>query len=275
MNPRQAFRQHWPEYLIEAWTLGTFMLAAAVVTVLVESPGSALQAALASPLARRVVIGVAMGATAVALIYSPWGQRSGAHMNPAVTLTFYRLGKVSGIDAGCYVAAQFLGGSLGMLLGWRLLGDALAMPPVSFAITAPGAGTLLAFAAEFAISAALMLTVLTVSNHGRLAPYTGLCAGLLVAFYISFEAPLSGMSMNPARSFASAAPAGHWDDLWIYFTAPLAGMLAAAQVYRAVDGRTHCAKLMHSAAQRCIHCGYEPARPGALATSSEGATHAH
>ena len=76
-----------------------------------------------------------------------------------------------------------------------------------------------------------MLTVLHVSNNKRLNRYTAYFAGSLVALYITFEAPLSGMSMNPARSLGSALPGGIWDALWIYFIAPPIGMLAAAQVY--------------------------------------------
>jgi aquaporin Z len=74
------------------------------------------------------------------------------------------------------------------------------------------------------------------------------------------ESPLSGMSMNPARTFASAAPAILWEHFWIYLTAPVIGMLAAAQVYLALRGtrRLPCAKLLHPTHLRCIHCGYEP-----------------
>ena len=88
-------RKNWPEYLIEAWALGTFMVSAGACTMLSEHPSSPVRAAIADADIRRVLIGVCMGLTAIALIYSPWGKRSGAHMNPAVTLTFLRLGKVA------------------------------------------------------------------------------------------------------------------------------------------------------------------------------------
>jgi aquaporin Z len=79
----------------------------------------------------------------------------------------------------------------------------------------------------------------------------------LVALYITFEAPISGMSMNPARTFASAALAHHWTALWIYFTAPLVGMLAAAETYSRINGKRSvaCAKLHHANRMRCIFCG--------------------
>jgi aquaporin Z len=256
-------RLHWPEYLIEAWALGTFMISAGVFTVLVEHPDFGVPAVIESAVLRRALVGIAMGATAVALIYSPWGRRSGAHMNPAVTLTFWWLGKVRGSDALAYVAAQFAGGSLGVLAVFAALGERFAAPPVSFVATLPARGTAVAFALEALISCGLMLTVLSLSSSRRLAPYTGLAAGVLVAAYIAFEAPYSGMSMNPARSFASAVPAGMFADLWIYFLAPPLGMALAAALHGAIAARGSaggaCAKLMHCAEARCIHCGYAPA----------------
>jgi aquaporin Z len=265
MSIVERFRLHWPEYLIEAWALGCFMVSAGLVTLTFEHPASPLRIAIDDGDLRRVLIGIGMGLTAVALIYSPWGKRSGAHMNPAVTLTFWRLGKIAGGDAAFFIAAQFLGGLFGVLLVWALADRAFADPPVSFVATVPGAGGVTAaFAGEATISFGLMFTVLFVSNRERIATYTGLCAGVLVASYISLEAPLSGMSMNPARSLASAAPAGNWQHLWIYFAAPLLGMLSAAEVYHRLFERVfgqapvRCAKLQHPNTVRCIHCGYEP-----------------
>ena len=116
----------------------------------------------------------------------------------------------------------------------------------------------MAFGAEIAITFVLMLVVLAVSNSRRPA-LTGLCAGALVATYIALEAPVSGMSMNPARTLASAVPAGTCAALWIYFTAPLIGMLLAADVYLALArGRgAICAKVYHHPGARCIfRCGY-------------------
>ena len=257
-------RAHSPEYLMEAWGLGMFMISAALFTTLFEYPGSPIHQAVADADIRRGLIGLAMGLTAIGIIYSPWGQQSGAHLNPAVTLTFFRLGKITGIDAALYVVAQFIGGLIGVLLSIGILGMAFVMPPVQYVITIPGtSGVAIAFLAELVISAAMMLTVLLVSNSNRFGRITGLCAGALVALYITFEAPLSGMSMNPARSFASAAPGGMWEHLWLYFTAPALGMLGSAELYCLLKStaRVHCAKLDHTPNRRCIHCHFEPADP--------------
>jgi aquaporin Z len=131
---------------------------------------------------------------------------------------------------------------------------------VNYVATVPGpGGPAIAFMAELLISFGLMLTVLTVSNTGRTARFTPFFAGALVATYIMVEAPLSGMSMNPARTLGSAVPAGTWTWLAIYFTAPPLGMLLAAEVYPRLKGTgaVICAKLHHQNRERCIfRCGY-------------------
>jgi len=251
-------RRHGPEYLSEALALGLFMLSASVFTAWIERPGSSVRAALPDGLARRSLIGLAMGATAVALIYSPFGKRSGAHMNPAVTLTFWRLGKVSAPDAAFYVLFQLAGGLLGLAAAAVLLGPALGDPAVRWVVTVPGArGAGAAFVAELSLAFVLMLVVLRTSADPARGRFTGLWAGALVALYITFEAPLSGMSINPARTVASSVFARDWSGWWIYLSAPLLGMLAASEAHlRTTTARTAgCAKLHHCHLVRCIHCG--------------------
>src|SRR5512132_788828 len=109
-----AFRHHWPEYSIEAACLGVFMVSAAGFATLLQHPLSPLAGWTASPLVQRIPMGVAMGLTLIAIVYSPAGGRSGAHMNPVVTLTFLRLGKIASADAVAYMAAQFAGGFAGI-----------------------------------------------------------------------------------------------------------------------------------------------------------------
>ena len=256
----KALTLHWPEYLMEAAGLGIFMLSACVFGSLCEYPGSPIRQAIQAPEARRVLMGGIMGLTAIGLIYSPWGKRSGAHLNPSVTLAFLRLGKVAPWDGLFYVLAQFVGGILGVGAAAAVLGRALAHPAVNYVATMPGRqGPIVAFLAEVVISFGLMAAVLVTSNTERLARFTGLFAGVLVAAYISLEAPISGMSMNPARSLGSAVAAEVWTALWIYFTAPIFGMLLAAEAYRQIRGdhRVLCAKLHHRNTARCIfRCGY-------------------
>jgi aquaporin Z len=254
----EALRAHWPEYLMEAWGLGTFMISACVFGALYEFPGSPVRQAITSEVMRRVLMGISMGATAMAIIYSPWGKQSGAHINPSVTLTFTRLGKIKSWDAIGYIVAQFVGASFGVGLVAIFIGRELADPAVRYVVTLPGEhGWLVALAAEFSIAFGMMSAVLFFSNHHRLEKYTGIFAGALVAIYITIEAPFSGMSMNAARSFGSALSAEIWNGFWIYVTAPPLGMLTAAEIYLWWKGRdaVKCCKLHHHNDKRCIFCG--------------------
>jgi aquaporin Z len=249
---------HWPEYAMEGGLLGLFMISACVITVVFQLPHSPIRQAIASAELRRVFIGVAMGITAIALIYSPWGQRSGAHFNPSVTLTFLRLGKITPRDAAFYLAFQFVGAALGVFAAATILGSYLGDESVRYAATYPGtAGVAVAAFAEFAISLLQMTIVLIVSNHPRFHRLTGVMAGLMVASYIAIEAPYSGMSMNPARTFGSALPSGIWNGFLVYLLVPPVAMLTAAQIFLWCRGRSavHCCKLDHSPKRDCIFCG--------------------
>jgi aquaporin Z len=260
-------KKHWPEYLMEGAGLGLFMISACLFVALLEHPSSPAHIAISDPMTRRALMGIAMGLTAISIIYSPWGKQSGAHINPSITLTFLRLGKVRAVDAAFYVIAQFAGAAAGVLAAHILIGKLASHPRVNYAATFPGMeGVIIAFIAEAVISFILMTVVLNVSNTPRIARYTGIFAGLLIAAYITFEAPISGMSMNPARSLGSSLFADNHAGLWIYFTAPLFGMLLAAETYVRVKGTAavSCAKLHHQNDKRCIHCGH----PGAVRTEN-------
>jgi aquaporin Z len=255
--------KHWPDYLIEAGALWCFMVSACAFGTLLWHPASPVHVALGDGWAQRGVMGAFMGLTAMAIIYSPWGRRSGALMNPALTLTFLRLGRIAPRDAAWYVAAQFMGGALGVMAAHLLLRDRLAHPAVSYVVTRPGpAGIAVAFAAEAAISALLMTVVLRANASERWKRYTGVLGGLLVATYILVESPLSGMSMNPARSLGSALAAGSWTALWVYFTAPLLGMQLAAQLHLARRRAVPCPKMAH--VEPCHFCDYARARAHAV-----------
>ena len=247
---------------MEAAELGLFMFSACAFTVLLYHPSSPVAQIIHDGVLRRLIMGMAMGSTAIAIIFSPLGKRSGAHFNPSVTWTYFRLGKITARDAAFYTLFQFGGGIAGITLASFTLGNFVAHQSVNYVTTLPGPdGPIIAFAAEILISFILMSVVLAVSNTKRLARWTGVFAGALVATYITIESPISGMSMNPARTFSSAVGAHIWMSLWIYFVAPPLGMLLAAEVYRRLNaGRTIvCAKLHHHNNQRCIfRCNFKP-----------------
>jgi aquaporin Z len=228
----------------------------------------------AAPCERRCspdVDGPRFGATIIAIVLTPWGKQSGAHFNPAVTFAFYRLKKVMLWDAVFYSAAQLLGAIAGVALASLVLEGAPAHKAVRYAATIPGIHgeayyvNTIAFVAEPIISFVLMSAILFASNHQVFAPYTHYFAAVLVAVYIAFESPLSGMSTNPARTFGPALYASYWHALWIYFIGPPLGMLVAAEVFLLARGgkAPFCAKLHHHNNKRCIfrHSGPNPTEP--------------
>lgn len=205
-------------------------------------------------------MGIAMGLTAIALVYSPWGKRSGAHFNPAVTLAFFRLGKFTPWDSFFYVLAQFIGGLTGVKLVAVLWGHLFTDAPVHYIVTVPGKwGIGTAFVAELLMAFALMLMVLIVSNHQRWFRLTGIFAGLMLATYITLAAPISGPSLNPARSFASALSAQVWTAFWIYYFAPPLAMMVAVELYlrsTRANPRKLCGRLCPNSETPCpcIQC---------------------
>jgi aquaporin Z len=244
----------WRLYAIEAVLLGTFMVSACAFAALVEHPSSPVRHMIASPLGRRALVGLAMGCTAVALIYSPWGKRSGALMNPATTLSVLRMGKLAPRDAIGYIVAQFLGAAGGVGLMTAVGRMWVGHPNVRYVATVPGGGIAAAWFAEFLIAFLLVTIVFNANRVPRLAKATGVLAGLLVATYITLESPISGMSMNPARTFGSAVWAHLWTGWWVYLTAPTLGMLAATELHRrfAIHPDRLCARLTHSSKVPCI-----------------------
>jgi aquaporin Z len=264
LNAIESLRLHWPEYSMELAEMGLYLFLTCVFATLLQHPGSPVRALLPNVLLRRAFFGIAVGATVAGIILTPWGKQSGGHFNPAITFTFYRLGKVEFWDAIFYGAAQFSGATTGVALATLLLWGAPADPTIRYAATLPGVhGTGVAFIAEVVISFGLMLTVLFTSNHKMLYRYTPYFVGTLYAIFITLETPLSGMSMNPARTFGSAFRGRYWHDLWVYFGAPTLGMLIAAEVFLWVRGGIgpFCAKLDHANNKRCIFPhGMQPVR---------------
>ena len=173
--------------------------------------------------------------------------------------------KVDFWDAFFHGAAQFFGAISGVAIATFILRGAPAHESVRYAVTLPGRyGDGVAFVAELAISFTLMATVLSAPNRDNLARYTPYFVGALYAIYITFETPLSGMSMNPARTFGSAFHASYWHALWLYFLAPTLGMLVAGEVFLRMRNGVgpYCAKLHHANNKRCIfHHGYRATEP--------------
>ncbi len=227
----EALRRHWPLYLMEGAELGIFMAVALLLALGLDYPHSVLHTTISSAFLRRFLFGLFIGLTVVLLIYSDWGRRSGAQFNPSVTLGMLYLWRIQPWDALFYMMAQFLGGWIGVILVARCFPKSSAHADVNYVVTEPGKqGVAVAFVAEFLISFILMSTLRLVYQSDFLNPYMGYFAGVLLCAYITFESPYSGMSLNPARSVASALPSGNWTSIWIYFVAPTLAMLLAVSL---------------------------------------------
>ena len=247
-------KRNWPLYIYEAIELGLFMISACAFTLVLFDPSSPAFRLFPSAFVRRIFMAFAMGLTAILIIHSPMGKRSGAHFNPAITLTYLRLGKIGLCDAAFYVVFQFIGGICGVAIAAAVFGNSLSRPAVEYAVTVPGRyGIVAAFFAELFMAIVLMAVILLLSNTARLAIYVSYSVGVLIALYTFFFAPISGFSINPARTTGSALFAGVWTGGWLYFIAPLLGMFSAAEIYTRLSVNAHvlCAKLHPDPAFPC------------------------
>jgi aquaporin Z len=121
LNAADGLRLHWPEYLMEAGESGFYLFSACAFATCLWHPASPIQRHLPGDAVRRMLMGLGMGATIIAIVLSPWGKQSEAHFNPAATFTFYRLRKMALWDAVFYCAAQLLGAVAGVATASRLL----------------------------------------------------------------------------------------------------------------------------------------------------------
>jgi len=173
-------------------------------------------------------LGVALtwGLIVMVLIYT-FGDLSGAHLNPAVSISFTVAGRFSIRELPSYLIAQLTGAlaaseTLHLLFPQRSLLGA----------TLPEGGCLQSFILEFLLTLILMIVILNVSHGAKEKGITaGIAIGATIALEALFAGPISGASMNPFRSLAPALVSGHFEHLWIYLTAPLLGALVAVPLF--------------------------------------------
>jgi aquaporin Z len=246
---------------MEGTEIAALMLSTCICGTLLYGSDSPLHYLDLSRTFRSILMGTAIATTTLLIIRSPFGRRTGAHLNPAVTLSFFWLGRVHRCDAAGYIVAHFGGAVLGVLAARHILGPRLSAPPVRYLVTLPGSyGNPIAFFCEFLLSAVLMGVVLYTSNHRRLTPFTPVFVALLTVSYFALSSSISGFSVNPARTFSSALFAWIWQGIWIYFLAPCLGMLAAAAIYIRSMGPNgvYCAKVFHDQRSTCpFPCHFE------------------
>ncbi len=177
-----------------------------------------------------------IGLIVLAMIYAV-GDVSGAHLNPAVTLGFCAARRIPWVDALPYIASQCAGAfaASGIL---RLL---FPQMPAHLGATLPSGSVTQAFVFEVILTLILMFVVLRVSTGAKEKGITaGIAVGAVIALAALFGGPISGASMNPARSLAPAVVSGQLDALWIYIAAPILGALLAVPLCRSVCVEEHC-----------------------------------
>ena len=229
---QESLKNKVSKYFDEALGLGLFMFSAGFFDALIEYPGLPMRHTISSSLMRRFLVGLSMGLTALFIFTSRFGKQSGAYINPAVTLVRFSLGDINKTDALFYIIFQFIGGSLGMYLMVVLFPSWMKNPEINFIVTVPGkTGVTMAFILEFLISFILIMVVLFMGIKKTWDRFTPYAVSGIITLYITFEAPFSGMSMNPARTFASAIVSGQWQVFWLYCIAPILGMLLGELIY--------------------------------------------
>ncbi|WP_338873141.1 aquaporin [Spirosoma sp. SC4-14] len=217
-------QQEWKALAAECAGTALLVFGGISMVILNFGAGSPISNWLPDALIRRIITGFLFGSVGCLVTLSPLGRLSGAHLNPSVTLAFFGRGLMTWRGMISYIVAQLVGAGVGAtaLLAWGDMGKSLHE-----GITLPGQSVMAAFLGETVCTFCLISLILLFTGHDRLKAYTPYMIPFLFALLVGLEAPLSGCSANPARSFGPALITGIWTDHWLYWLAPLTGTCAA------------------------------------------------
>jgi aquaporin Z len=238
--------QHFPWRPLLSELIGTalLLLGGLSLVIVMFGAGSPMARLIPSEGLRRLITGFLFGTTGAAIALSPVGVVSGAHINPAVTLTFRLMGKLDFRTTLGYILAQSIGAVLGSLplLLWGTMGQSVA-----FGATLPGPGFRLSTAllGEITTTFAMVSLLAVFLGFRTIRPFTPAIFPPLYAFMVWIESPISGTSTNPARSLGPALVSGQWEGWWIYWAGPVVGALLAALACSLLAKRIEVAKLYH------------------------------
>jgi aquaporin Z len=225
-----TIKSDWKLFLAETIGTGLLLFFGLSIVIFNWGEGSVVADLIPSEPVRRLLTGFTFGIVGCLVTISPVGKYSGAHINPAVTLAFWLRGKMAFGTMTGYIIAQLIGGVLGTLplLLWGKQGES-----VQYGITLPGeAGARSAFIGEVIVTACLIIYLYIFIGTKRLRNFTPYGIPILYAILSWLEAPISGCSTNPARSFAPALVAENFRDHWIYWVAPIIGMVIVTLFFR-------------------------------------------
>ena len=217
---------------MEGFGLFIFMVSACFFGGILEHQSATFNIGIANPKIRLLIMGIAMGTTALVIFLSPLTSPSGAFINPSVTIMRWRLGQLSLEKLIWYSVFQTIGGLVAVYLMQFLMGTILTEPPVNFVVTVPGKNISDVQAALMETSTAFFMIAMVLfisdTKFSKTVPYL---SALLVGVYVYVAGPVSGFGMNPARTIASAIPANIYSSFWIYMLCPTFGMLIAGELY--------------------------------------------
>lgn len=223
----------WHPHLYAAEFLGTALLVSVGLSIVIAlwAPDAPLVGLAIGPAAKRIVTGMLFGSVGAAIAFSPIGRISGAHINPAMTFAFWIEGKIRWRDALGYAIAQMTGGVAGALLlaAWGRTASAIDF---AASLPAPGINPILPVAGEFCATFLLVALIFVMASHEVTKRFGPLVNPPLFAVLNWLEAPLSGASTNPARSFGPELVSADWTGWWIYVVGPLLGAAAAVALMR-------------------------------------------
>jgi aquaporin Z len=238
-------RAHVVDWSCELVGTAVLVLGGLSAVVADFAPGSPVASLVPSASLRLLLTGGLFAGTGALVTLSPVGRRSGAHLNPAVSLAFFAEGHLAVPDLVGYVVAQ----CLGALAGTATLAVAWGKRAASLrdGLTQPGRGLspLAAAGVEALMTGVLVLTLFAFVSSTRTARWTPLAAWAVITVLVWQGAPYTGTSLNPARSLGPAVVSGHWGDYWVYLVGPLTGAAAAVGLWRASERQTLTAKLFH------------------------------
>ena len=239
----------WQPLVSELVGTAVLVLVGLTVVILMFGSGSPVARTVPSEGLRRLITGFLFGTTGALIALSPVGKESGAHINPAVTLGFWMMGKLDTRNALGYVLAQLIGATIGSLplLLWGSMGRSVA-----FGATLPGEG----YTAEAVLMGEVITTFALIAGlciflgFRRLRPFTPALFPFLYAIMVYLESPISGTSTNPARTLGPSIISGQWQEWWIYWIGPLIGVLVGVAVFSFLAKRIEVAKVYHFESDR-------------------------
>ena len=244
MNARNGLRFPWQVFFSELVGTALLLLVGLSLVIVMFGTGSPMVRLIPNEGLRRLITGFLFGTTGATIALSAVGKESGAHINPAVTMTFWLFRRLHSRVAIVYIVAQLAGGIIGSLplLAWGQMGRSVA-----FGATLPGAGysSLAVLLGEIVTTFTMVSLLVIFIGFRRTRPFTPGIFPILYAVMVYLEAPISGTSTNPARSFGPAIVSGEWQVWWIFWIGPMIGAFLASLACSFLAKRITVAKLYH------------------------------